>query len=353
MLSGLNEVYIGSRVTAIPSLLTQISHRRSIRPSRTGVLGQGESARMASILVVGGGGFVGLHTVRRLAAEGHSVWATHTPKRQVPAIAGVHWIAGDLTSSQFTDEWPQPCENILFLAQSRLWRQFPDNAADVFAVNLRALHQTVVFALETKAQRCIVTTTGSVYTTLQQAARENDPIDLQAGRSFYVASRLAGEILLGPYASLMPIIVLRLFMPYGQGMHRDLLLPQLVKRIQEGQPISLHGQEGLRANPVEASEVAEVLSRCLSLRRSTTLNVAGPEELTLREISIQLGKALGREARFEIRPEERPPVIVGDTTFLRTTLGWAPEICFAAGVERWLGRSAAIQGASCKSPQAA
>src|SRR5437867_7725467 len=111
---------------------------------------------MDAVLVVGGGGFIGLHTVRRLAAAGFPVWATHSPARPAPAIAGVRWLACDLTASDATAHWPKPCSSVIFLAQGRNWRQFPQSAPDVFAVNVNALQQTMTFALEAQVQRCIV-----------------------------------------------------------------------------------------------------------------------------------------------------------------------------------------------------
>src|SRR5262249_513660 len=152
-------------------------------------------------------------------------------------------------------------------AQSRGWRMFPDADADVFAVNLSALHQAIRYAVQARAQRFLAASTGSVYSS-PGPHRETDPIDLHAARSFYVATKLAGEILLGPYTRLLPIVQLRLFLPYGAGQNPTMLLPQLVQRVAEDRPITLHGTHGLTANPVAAEDVAETLLRCLRLQNS-------------------------------------------------------------------------------------
>jgi nucleoside-diphosphate-sugar epimerase len=189
--------------------------------------------------------------------------------------------------------------------------------------------------------RCFLhASTGSVCTQVRRAARESDAIDLRATRSFYVASKLAGEILLGPYEALFPVIMLRLYTVYGPGQSPDMLLPRLVRRVQEGQPIQLEGSDGLTINPVSATDVAETLCRCLALDRSATLNVAGPELLTLRQVGESIGRVVNREPLFECLPERTAPVIAGDTSALRSALGWTPPTRFEKGLRDWLARVA-------------
>jgi nucleoside-diphosphate-sugar epimerase len=81
--------------------------------------------------------------------------------------------------------------------------------------------------------------------------------------------------------------------------------------------------------------VAEAIRLCLALEGSQTLNLAGPEVLTLRQIAESIGAAVGRAPRFQTKVET-PPIIVGDTSRLKTVLGWQPEARFSDGVREWL-----------------
>lgn len=297
------------------------------------------------MLVVGGTGFIGRHLLGLLLQEGHVVYSTYNPAQNPPDLSAVRWVPCDLASADPTRGWPVDCHSLVYLAQSPTWRLFPDGVADVFQVNVAAVMRATEFARRVGMKRLIFVSSGNVYTQTKNPAREGDQVDVFADRSFYSASKLAAELLLGPYRSLLPVVILRPFFPYGAGQHHEMLIPQLIRRVRNGLPIRLHGVDGLLANPVACSDVVQVLSRCLALDASATLNVAGPQTMTLRQIGTCIGRALGADAKFEIHPEETAPVIVGDTTALRATIGWAPDTPFDAGLQDWLTRE---QGAATR-----
>ncbi len=288
-----------------------------------------------TVLVVGGSGFIGQHATKALAAAGHKVYATHGPARTMTGAAGITWLPCDLTSAQATETWPGHCDTVIYLAQARQHRNFPDCSREVFAVNVVGLQQALEYGLRSKAKRFVFTSSGSIYPPQTALALETDQIAVAAARSYYVASKVAAEILLGPYAKLLPSIILRLFMPYGWGQKADMLLPQIVDKVRSGKPIFLHDQDGLRANPVAVADVAEALVRCLALEQAVTMNVAGPEVLTLRKIGEAVGKIMGRPPHFEVGSEV-PPNFIGATTVLRHALDWEPRLPFEEGLRLWL-----------------
>src|SRR5262249_46626728 len=255
---------------------------------------------MSAILVLGGSGFLGSHTVRCLVKSGYTVWSTHSPRKAPPSIPGTRWLGVDLTQATCADQFPSRCDHLIFLAQSRAWRRFPEGADDIYRVNLASLQLMLLYACRVGARSVVVASSGSVYSDQSRPACESDSIDLHASRSYYVATKLAAEMLLGPYGKLFPVAQLRIFMPYGKGQNSEMLFPQIARRVAQGQAITLHGEHGLKANPIAATDVAETIRRCLSLQQSTTLNVGGPDVLTLRSIGATMGKALGREPLFEV-----------------------------------------------------
>jgi nucleoside-diphosphate-sugar epimerase len=292
---------------------------------------------MSHVVVVGGGGFVGRHLLRHLTATGAIVHATCRPGATVEAIPGVQWIEADLTRADATAHWPQTCDTVIYLAQSRLWRPFPDGANDVFQVNVTGTFKAAEYARTAGARRLIYSSSGSVYPALDRPHTEADRFDIPGRLAFYAAAKLAAELLLGPYASLFPVIVLRLFVPYGQGQSPEMLLPKLVSRVRDGAPIVLDGDHGLRLNPVAIADVSEAIVRCLAIDRSLTMNVAGPDLLTLREVGEAIGAQLGRAPVFDVRPGTVAPTLAGDTALLRNTLGWSPTRTLADGLREWLG----------------
>lgn len=292
---------------------------------------------MSAVVVVGGTSFIGRHVLPRLVATGAEVHATVRGAQPAPAIDGVRWLSTDLTAADPTAPWPARCDAVVYLAQSREWRQFPEGAADVFGVNVRGAFHAAEYARRAGATRFILASTGSIYGSGSAAARERDPIVVTDARHFYVAAKLSAELLLASYSSLMTVIVLRLFVPYGPGQSADMLIPRLIRKVREGEPILLDGDEGLRMNPVAIADVVEAIERCLRLDASVTLNVAGPEILTLRQIGEHIGRVTGGTPQFERRSGDARS-IVGATDAMRATLGWAPTTSMADGLRDWAAR---------------
>lgn len=289
---------------------------------------------MEPVVVIGGSGFIGRHLIRRLAAEGHQVYATHTPRPSPPSEPGVTWVPCNLADPDASVDWPNHCQAVYFLAQCPYWRRFPDLAEEVLTVNTTGLVRAALLAHRLGAHRFIYASTGSVYSGTAPAS-EADALTPATQRSFYAATKLAGEILLGSFQNFFTVINLRIFMPYGTGQSPDMLLPSLVEKVQRGESIRLHGSEGLQANPVAVRDVVEVMVRCLEHPGSTTWNVAGPEVLTLRKIGETIGRVVNRPVHFETQPGE-PPVIVGETATLQRELGWVPATTFERGLREWL-----------------
>jgi UDP-glucose 4-epimerase len=290
---------------------------------------------MQSVMVVGGSGFIGQQVIETLAAQGHSVCATHGLRHEMPTMPGVTWIPCDLTSLDATASWPRECHSLLFLAQAREHRSFPACRDDVFGVNLFGLHQALNYALRVGAERFVFASTGNVYSSTVPIAHEEDTLIISSPRTYYAASKLSSELLLGPYAKLLPVIILRLFMPYGVGQKAHMLFPQLLDKVRTGQPIHLHGPDGLRANPLAVADAAEGFTRCLSLKESVTMNLAGPEVHNLRQIGETMGRVLKRQPVFQVLDQE-PPHFVAATSRLQKVLGWTPATTLDKGLRQWL-----------------
>jgi nucleoside-diphosphate-sugar epimerase len=291
---------------------------------------------MTAVVITGASGFLGRLTAARLAAAGYTVYGTCSPRSSPPDLPAVRWLPCDLAGPEPTAGWPGSLDAVLYLAQSRRWRSFPEGAGDVVQVNVAALQGAAEHARQAGARRFLMASSGTIYPETGAAAREDVAFEVGAPRSFYAASKLAAEILLRPFSRFMSVVVLRLFMPYGTGQEASMLLPTIVGKVRAGEPITLHGEQGLLANPVASGDVAETFERCLALDGSRVLNVGGPEVLSLRAMSEAIGEVLGLAPRFEVR-DERAPVIVGDTAALAAALGWRPGTPFRAGLREWLG----------------
>jgi nucleoside-diphosphate-sugar epimerase len=133
----------------------------------------------------------------------------------------------------------------------------------------------------------------------------------------------------------MTIVVLRFFFIYGPGQRRTMLMPRLVDNVRRERPIVLQGEHGIRLNPVFADDAAAAVEAAAGLNHSETINVAGPQVLSLREIATRIGEAVGREPCFQAQPGADAKHLIGNTDKMVRLLG-APRIGLVEGIRRML-----------------
>ena len=112
-----------------------------------------------------------------------------------------------------------------------------------------------------------------------------------------------------------------------------MLIPRLVRSVQEGQPIVLQGKEGIKINPIFVTDAVEAIMRALVLEGSHKINVAGLEMLTMRGIGEIIGEVVGKSPNFEVKEDESPKNLIGDITKMSQLLE-VPKVSFREGVEK-------------------
>ena len=86
---------------------------------------------------------------------------------------------------------------------------------------------------------------------------------------------------------------------YGKEQKRSMLIPRLVDNVRHGRPIRLTENGGIMINPIHVSDVVKVLDKLMASEGSYTYNVAGPEQLSLKQIADIIGEKLGIQPKFE------------------------------------------------------
>jgi UDP-glucose 4-epimerase len=286
-----------------------------------------QEASLKRILITGSSGLVGSHLVPLLAGkfELHLVGRIPTVQMQ----DGIVHHALDLGQEFSIADFPANIDAVVYLAQSDKYRDFPAAALDVFSVNVAAPMRLVDFARRAGARQFIYASSGGVYGGGDQPLPENTPIAAGTSLGFYTASKYAAEMMLRTYASVLDIVVLRLFFAYGKGQKRQMLLPRLIDQIRDGVPIALQGESGIRINPIHASDAAQAVKAALSLKSSHTINVAGPDAWSLRDICEEIGRHVGRAPDFSVKPAAKD--LVADT-YLMNHLLHIPSCALAEGI---------------------
>jgi nucleoside-diphosphate-sugar epimerase len=283
-----------------------------------------------SVVVTGARGLLGSHLVPLLAASA----TVHAVGR--PGTAGESFAANvkplplDLSRPLNAAALPARVDTVVYFAQSSRFREFPETADDIFQINTAQVLAMLDHARRAGARNFVYASTGGVYAPSADPLTEESPLARPMG--FYPASKRAAELLCESYSPYMNIAILRFFFIYGHGQSREMLLPRLVDSVRDGRAISLQGDEGLRINPVHASDAARATVAAATLEHSATINVAGPEVLSIAGICERIGNRVGRAPVFDRDPSAFAPALIADTTRMGNLLA-APTCFFNEGME--------------------
>ncbi len=284
------------------------------------------------ILITGANGLLGKRLVKQLSLS-NEIYALvrHLPDN---AIDKVNYLVINLSDSWDIVELPEQLDVIIHLAQSSKFREFPDQAMDIFNVNINSTAKLLDYAHKSGVKSFIYASSGGVYGTGSEAFNENSPIISNGELGYYLGSKLCGEVLVQNYATLMNIITLRFFFMYGEEQEKSMLIPRLVDSVKNGKPISLQGQEGIKINPIYVQDAVNAIEKSLDVEKSFAYNIAGNEVLSLKQIMTVIGDVLGKNPVFKYQ-EVEPKDLIADNSEMKTHLV-SPDISFREGIGRFV-----------------
>jgi nucleoside-diphosphate-sugar epimerase len=279
------------------------------------------------ILVTGAAGFIGRHALRRLDAD-HDVY----PVVRAAPDDSRDWIVQDLTRPLDRSLLPGRIDAIVHLAQSARYRELPEGAEDVYAVNVHSTFELLEYARVAGARTFVLASTGGIYGYSGEAFPETAPAN---PLNFYLTSKVVAESLLASYQALFRTVVLRFFFVYGPGQGR-MLVPTLIEKVRKGDQISIAGRPGQRINPIHVNDAVEVFEPALALGRSEIFNVAGDEVVSIRDLVAVIEEATDEAAHVRHIDPEHDGDLVGDTARMKDVLGIYPRISLAEGIRSML-----------------
>ena len=279
------------------------------------------------ILLTGAAGFIGRHALARLEGE-HEV----CPLVREAPDAGREWIVQDLTQPLDLSQLPKRIDAVIHLAQSHRYREFPEGAEDVYAVNIASTFRLLEYARGAGARSFLLASTGGIYGYSYEALLETAPAN---PLNFYLTSKHLAESLLVNYQALFHTVVFRFFFVYGRGQG-PMLVPTLLEKVRKGDQISIAGRPGQRINPIHVADAVEAFHPALELGRSDVFNIAGEEVVSIRELVDVIEQATGEPAHVRHIPPEHEGDLIGDTSRMKDVLGVRPTTSLLDGIRSML-----------------
>jgi UDP-glucose 4-epimerase len=309
----------------------------------------GTSIKLDSALVTGATGHIGSALVHRLATEGVCVTALvrkHSPARsRLPAGPHVSAVEIDASDPRALRESIESisAEVVFNLASAGV------NPADREPLAMLdgnvGLLASLLGAMENrKPRRFIHTGSCSEYDLAETGHRIAEDYSVKPS-SLYGAAKLCASLYGAALAAErgIPFLNLRLFGVFGIGEASHRVVPYLIAKLRESQPVDLTPGEQIR-DWLYIDDVVDALlaaATCEHLGHSGIFNVCSGQGIRVRELAEHVADAMNKPRdllRFGARPyrSDEPMWIVGDNRRFVEATAWQPRVSIAEGIRRML-----------------
>jgi nucleoside-diphosphate-sugar epimerase len=276
------------------------------------------------ILVTGCTGFVGSAVVKALLEDNNRVFCL-SRSLACPFSGRSSHICQDIGEELSSAGMPSRLDGIVHAAA--IMDSAVDNA-QMYRINTLGTLHALEYAREAGVKNFLFTSTGGVYGYCQAASGEDAPIN---PANFYCCSKYNAENLVACYRQYFSASILRLFFPYGPGQVRG-IVPRLFKNIAEGTPVQIYEGDAPRINPVYISDVVRMIMKLIRVPDQVTVNLAGDDVVSVRQLAAMIGAALGKDAVFSSRHDDSISNLIGDNTKMKAECAIIPAVSLAEGI---------------------
>jgi UDP-glucose 4-epimerase len=245
-----------------------------------------------SVLVTGGGGFIGKHLVRELLHRGFEVEALdRVPKpKDLPSSSRLVYRRADLNTT--SPHWrPKSGTTIVHLAANTSVQESVQRPLLTVRANIEATCRMLDLARKVDSERFLFASTAAIYGDRRSSCRETDT---PAPASPYASSKLASEYYCKVYASLygVPTVVLRYFNVYGPGQSNRYagVITRFVNEALRGRPPVIFGDGTQTRDFVFVDDVvrATVASITRRVPGGTILNIGTGRATSIISLARQV-----------------------------------------------------------------
>jgi UDP-glucose 4-epimerase len=295
--------------------------------------------------VLGGGGFIGQHVVRRLLTSGRDVVVVGR-RASSPLEAGIEYRSVQPDAPKALQDVLASADEVVDLSYST-WPQtsFQDPVKDIHD-NLAASVRVFEFLLETNVRRVVyVSSGGTVYGHAQRTPiTEDHPTNPV---SPYGITKLAIE----KYGHMfhatkgLPIVIVRPSNAYGEGQQPfrgQGFVSTAIASCLRGNKVQVYGEEGTVRDYVHAEDIATGIFAALEHGAVGEIYNIGTGIGATNLAILDMLRPMLAEAGARVEVERLPArsfdvkVNVLSAGKLERASGWRPRIDLAAGVHRTL-----------------
>jgi nucleoside-diphosphate-sugar epimerase len=310
-----------------------------------------------SILVTGCAGFIGSNVCQILLDRGESVEGLDN-LNDTYDVRVKHWRLDRLKSRQgfrfygtdlcdrtqlrtlfagSGDGDNSPISSVINLGARAGLRQSTEDPWGFFEANTIGTLNLLELCREFEVKKLVLSSTSSVYgEDTPQPYREDSPASRPL--SPYAASKKAAETLVYAYHHLygLDATVLRYFTVYGPAGRPDMSIFIFIRRIAEGETITIFGDGKQDRDFTYVDDVARGTVAALKPLGYEIINLGGDRRTVLADVISMIEDLLGKKAILEYTPAHPADSRSSwaDIERAGTLLDWRPEVSIEEGVRR-------------------
>jgi UDP-glucose 4-epimerase len=304
---------------------------------------------LTTVLITGGGGFIGSHLVDYMLGRGYAVrvldnFSTGRRDNVRHVLADIELIEGDLRDPDTVRRAVQGVEVVFHHGALPSVPRSVNDPRTTNAVNIEGTLNVLLAARDAYVRRVVVASSSSVYGDTPTLPK----VETMAPqpRSPYAVSKLATEQYACAFAPLygLETVALRYFNVFGPRQDPTSqysgVIALFCRAALSGEPYTLQG-DGLQSRDftyVENVVRANMLAAQAPDVAGQVFNIACGIQVTLLELITTLNSLVGREIPIEYHPARSGDVrhSLADSTKAQQLLGFAPSVDFAEGLARTL-----------------
>jgi UDP-glucuronate 4-epimerase len=272
-----------------------------------------------NVLVTGGAGFIGSHTVERLLREGAQVtvlddfndfYDPAIKRANVAAFGGAAKIVdGDLRDRALVDRVfdEGQFDLVIHLAARAGVRPSITDPELYLSTNINGTFYLLEAARRTKVPRFVFASSSSVYGINEKVPFAESDLIVNT-ISPYAMTKMAGEQLCSNYTNLygMRTVCLRFFTVYGPRQRPDLAISKFTRLLHEGKPVPRYGDGSTARDYTYVDDIVDGIMAATRYEGAPfdIFNLGGSQTTTLSELITAVETALGVKAEIENLPPQ-------------------------------------------------
>jgi len=317
--------------------------------------GKSMTNEIRSVLVTGGGGFIGSHIAELLLREGYEVGVldnfTHGSRENLAQLHNVRVHTVDILDTNLVKETVSRYDAIVHEAALVSVARSVEDPIRTSMVNVDGTLNMLTAARDSGVKRFVYASSSSVYgeSVILPKTESMKPQPI----SPYAVSKLAAENYCRVFAEVYGLrtVCLRYFNVYGprqkHGPYSG-VIPAFVKAVMRGEPPVIFGDGKQTRDFTYVEDAANANLLCLrkEVESGTVFNVGAGSQVLLNELVSTVERLMGRSELGVRYAPPRPGDIrdsYADISLAESVLGYAPHFSLELGLKNVIAWFRSVQ----------